>query len=407
MGPLTGFKVVEFSTYVVVPIAARVLGDWGAEVIKIESADGDAWRTHGDGGNLPTTDDCNPAYATCNSGKRFISLNLKAPEGREALLKILATADVFMTNIRWAGIERLGLDYDTLHAMFPRLVYCHFTGYGYEGPDKDRPGFDTTGFWSMSGMLHELHEPGTRPTITPPAFGDTSSSNSIISGIVAALLHRERTGEGMRVTSSLFANGIWCNHSRIVSQQEREDGSTPPSYPTRAADTKQPFSGIYECKDGEWMQIGGVLKYQKDPKKYLNTIGLGQYAEDERFLPDGLKEHSRFVYDTLVEYFKTKTAAEWNVLLTENDISHQELFHSGNIAKSEQAWANDYLCRMTCPDGRTYVMPKSPVTFFGFEKPDTQHPGPVGSDTSAVLAEFGYSAEQIQDLFDRGIAAGK
>ena len=406
MKPLEGVKVVEFATYVVVPIAARVLADWGAEVMKIEATGGDPWRTHGVGCNLPVEDDCNPAYATCNSGKRLISLNLRSPEGKEALFKILATADIFMTNIRWAGIERLGLDYDTLHKLFPRLVYCHFTGYGYEGPDKDRPGFDKTGFWSMSGALHEMHEPGTRPTDPPPGFGDTAAANSVVSGIVAALFHQNRTGEGLRVTTSLFANGIWCNHSRILTSQEREDGSQPPSVPVRAADTRMPYTGIYECLDGVWMQVGGSIKYNKDPKSFLRDIDLEQYVDDERFLPEGLKENTRFVYDTLIAHYKTKTSAEWNELLNAADISHQELLHSGNIVKSEQAWANGYLCRMTCPDGRTYVLPKSPVSFFGVDLPDTQHAGPVGSETSAVLAEYGYSPEQIQDLFTRGLAAG-
>lgn len=405
---LEGIKVVEFGTHVVIPASARVLGDWGAEVIKIESAGGDSWRTVGQRFGLPVQSDCNPMYSICNSGKRFVSLNLKSPEGKEAMLKILETADIFMTNVRWGAIERLGLDYDTLHKKFPKLIYMHFNGYGYEGPDKDRPGFDTNVFWAMAGTMHEIHEPGNRPSPIPPlGFGDTATSGSVLSGILGALIWRMKTGEGLRVTSSLLANGIWCNHNRILASQEREDGTVPPKFPKRAEDTANPFSHIYECSDGEWMAVVGGTYFPKDPVRVLRVFGLDDCAENERYTsPKLTKETAKELYYRCVESFKTKTCEEWNNILDEADIPHQRLAHSGELAKSEQAWANNYLTKVTCPNGNSYVMPNSPVTFFGLESRPTQHAGGIGSSTTEVLLECGYTQEEIQAMKDNKVAYG-
>jgi len=406
MKPLEGIKVVEFSTHVVVPIAARVMADWGADVIKIESADGDPWRNQGNYDKLPTSGDCNPLFSVNNCGKRFVSLNLKTPEGKEALLKLLAEADVFMTNIRWAGINRLGLDYDSLHKRFPRLIYCHFTGFGYEGPDKDKPGFDFTAFWCATGAAHEIHNADVRPSGFPAGFGDTAVSNSVLSGITAALYHRERTGEGLRLSTSLFANGLWCNFVRFVAEQERKDGTPASVYPIRSEDYPNPFSNVYQCKDGEWILLAAV--YNKYSPALFRVTGLDRFLEDERFRVLPLApEDGRALYHALCAVFLTKTSAEWAAVLDPLDFPYQILQHTGDLARSEQAWANRYITNTSFPNGMEFVLPNSPVTFFGIDLPDTTHAGDVGCDTSRVLAEYGYSPEAIQSLFDRGIAAGK
>lgn len=405
---LDGIRVVEFATHVVIPAAARVMADWGADVIKVEASGGDQWRVLGRSYDLPVQDDCNPMYSVINSGKRFVSLDLKKPEGKAVLMRMLESADVFVTNIRWAAIERLGLDYDTLHAKFPRLVYMHFNGFGYEGDDKDRPGLDSSAFWAMSGAMHEFHEPGNRPApMMPPAFGDTAASGPVLSGVLGGLLWRDRTGEGIRVTSSLLANGIWCNHNRIVGCQERADGSPAPQFPRRAEDAASPFSHIYECSDGEWIATVGSAWFRKNPANVLRAFGLEEYIQDERYNTYPLtRENSRAVYHMCVASFKTKSVAEWHEILDKADIPHQKLEHSCEVSKSEQAWANGYLTRMECPNGQSYVVPNSPVSFFGFEKSNTTHAGAVGSNTTEVLLEYGYTIEEIQNLRENNAVFG-
>jgi len=408
MRPLDGIKVVELATFVAAPVAARMMADWGAEVIRIETASGDNWRPHGRSYGLPHTDDCNPLYAVLHSGKKCISIDLKTAEGKEIMMKLLEDADVFVTNVRWASILKLGLDYDTLHEKFPRLIYFHFNGFGYHGPAASRPGFDTSAFWSMSGALHEFHSPDSPPQISPPSFGDVVSSNAVLSGILAAIIQRSRTGEGLRVTTSLYANAIWCNYSRIVGTQPRADGTPAPSYPKAAPDSPMPFTCIYRCEDGEYLLMQGNSLYSKRYTSIMKLLGLEHYLEDERFCTrEGVYANHRFIYDTFAERFLTKPSEEWAALLQAADVPHSRIRRSREITSDEQAWANDYLTDLECPNGEHYVVPNSPVTFFGDERVHTKHVGGIGCDTSAVLAAHGYTPAQIDSFLARGIAAGK
>jgi len=407
MNVLEGYKVVELASFVAVPAAARIMCDWGAQVIKIEAASGDGSRLHGRDNRLPIEDDCNPNYSVHNSGKRMISLDLKTKAGMEAMHRLLADADVFMSNVRWESIKKMGLDYETLHKKFPRLIYMHFTGYGYEGPDKDRPGFDSTAFWSSSGALHEFHYANTPPKSPAPGFGDVASSGNVLSGVLGALLHRERTGEGLQVTTSLYASGIWCNYSRVVGRQEREDGSTPPGFPAGPESTKNPLVHLYECSDGEWILFSGGKMYERMYKACMEGFGLEEYVEDERFstrteLIKG--DNALVLYNMIAEKFKTKTAAEWSEIFTRIDAAHQIVNRSGDVSKDEQALINNYVAPMTCPDGRTYMVPNSPVTFFGIERTQSVPVGPIGCDTEEVLKEYGYTDAQVEEMLDSGAA---
>lgn len=402
MRPLEGIKVVEFATHVVVPVAARVMGDWGAEVIKIESLSGDKYRTAGLSVGMPVDSDCNPIYSVYNSGKKMVSLNLKTEEGKEALFRILEDADVFCTNIRWAGIQRLGLDYDTLHARFPRLIYMHFSGFGYEGPDAPRPAFDSIAFFSATGILGDWPQEGDRPMISPPALGDMVTSNSVLSGIMAALFHRERTGEGLRVTTSLFANGIWCNHAHIVGAQEGYNGIR---FPRRPNQSRYPMSGLYQCKDGRWLLLAAG---HDDFDDVMGALGLNQYIGDERFsTPEAMDKNHQEVRQILTDQFLTKDCSEWENPLREIDVPYQKLMTASEVSKSEQAWANGYLTRTKFPNGKEAIEPNSPVKFFGIDLPETQSAGYIGDDTSEILRSVGYSDEQICAMMEKGAAAGK
>jgi len=409
MRPLEGIKVVEFATYVVVPVAARLLADWGAEVIKIEAPTGDAWRLNGNNlFELPANDEANPDFSVHNSGKKFVSLNLKDPAGREALMKILEDADIFMTNIRYAGINRLGLDWETIHEKFPKLIYYHFNGWGYEGPWKDRPGFDSASFWAASGLLAEVGERDTNPMYTAPGAGDIATSGLGLSGILAALHYRDKTGEGLRLSTSLFASGIWHNYSRVIgTQPNRADGKTAPlQYPSRPEELKNPLSNIYRCKDDRWILLASG--YTRAFQPLMPEFGLEWCLTDERFCTqEAAYEHSEELYHLLVEAFKTKTSDEWAEIFERVDIVFQKLAKSEEISSSEQAWANDYLTNLECPNGMKFVVPNSPVTFFGMERPHTQHTSGVGAHTAEVLAQCGYTEEQIAALVESGAAATK
>ena len=408
MKPLEGLKVVELGMYATAPSVSRMLGDWGASVIKIESPAGDNTRYSGAQSRLPTQPDCNLLFSIMNSGKKLISLNLKTPEGMEVMEKLLAEADIFVTNTRYGGLTRLGLDYESLHRRHPRVVCCYINGYGFEGEEKEKPGFDLTSFWSRTGILNSLRDPGNVPRFPPPGIGDLATANVAAAGILAAIYHRSCTGEGMQVKTSLMGTGIWCNYSQITSGQDRPptDDLKPIHAPEHFKEWRNPFYHIYKCKDDRlFFLLGG--SYGK-LHTTLRALGLHDLADDPRYKDHAqMQKNSGELYDRMIEVFAQKTSEEWAQMMTAMDISYEILAENKDVSKDPQAWANGYLTHLHCPNGSTYVIPNTPVEFSGVERELPSHPGLIGCDTREILTSLGYTPEQIEDLRNRGIAVVK
>ena len=200
--PLDGVRVVELATFIAAPSCARYLADLGAEVVKVEAPSGDPLRYTAINEGRPTGDLENTSFDVDNANKSSICLNTKTPEGREALEKLIARADVFITNVRHKSLVKSGLDYDTLKVKYPKLVMGYVTGYGEEGPDKDLPGFDFTAFFARGGIIGTLFDKDSMPMLTIPGFGDHPVGMYLANGILAALLRARETGRGDKVTVS-------------------------------------------------------------------------------------------------------------------------------------------------------------------------------------------------------------
>jgi len=197
MGQLDGVRVVDLSTYIAAPSCARILASYGADVIKVESPKGDDLRAAQVSYFYPAeTSEYSFGMDVQNAGKKGLALNLKDPAGMEAMMKLLETADVFVTNNRVKALVKMGLDYDTLHKKFPRLIHASILGYGELGPLKDKPGFDYTAYFSRGGIANSLMEKGTSPAIPASGFGDNYAGIALSSGICAALYRQAKTGEG-------------------------------------------------------------------------------------------------------------------------------------------------------------------------------------------------------------------
>ena len=408
MKPLEGLKVVELGVYVAAPGMSRLLGDWGAEVIKVEAPKGDSCRYSGAQVRMPTKPDCNLTFSIANSGKKMVGLDLKTPEGLEIMEKLLAQADIFISNIRYGGLSRLGLDYESLHQRLPHLICCYVNGYGFKGEEANKAGFDLTSFWSKSGILNAMRDPGNVPRFPPPGIGDLATANVAAAGILAALYQRSRTGEGTKVSTSLMATAVWSNYSHITAGQDRPEQDTlkPLHTPEPYKEWKNPFYHIYKCKDERlFFLLGG--SYSKLPLT-LHALGLDDLVGDPRYKDHTtMRENSSELYDRMIEAFAQKTAAEWEQILGELDISFEVLARNYEVTKDPQVWENGCLNYMECPNGSTYVVPTTPVEFEGAERTPTRHVGTVGCDTSKVLADLGYTPEQIKGLFEKGAAVGK
>ena len=338
--PLEGLKVVELGTHVAVPVAGRYMGTLGADVIKVESIRGDEWRGVGVSYRAVATEQENPVYTFPNSNKKFLSLNLKAPEGKKVMLDLLRTADVFLTNVRMKSLLKLGLGYEDLKELNPALIYCHFTGFGSKGPEASRPGFDVAAFWAKGGLMADLPFEGDYPLKPAGAIGDSIVSGSVLNGVLTALLARYKTGKGTMVTTSLYQNAIWVNGTNVITAQKMYGNR----YPKSKTVPDDPISFIYRCKDGEWITTA-VVDYNGNWEKVCKAFGIGDYVNDPRFSTEAAvlsnPEHVRELSRLIRESFLTKDSEEWCRILTEADIVFSKASHIQDIATDEQAWAND------------------------------------------------------------------
>ena len=396
---LQGLKVIEFASYIAAPGAAGILADWGAEVIKVERPEGDPMRhIFGDVKNELSG---NPTFALDNRGKRAVALDISKPDGRDALARLAAEADVFLTNVRPAALKRAGLDEATLRAANPRLVYAMVTGYGLEGPDADKPGFDVTAFWSRAGVAH-MHAPkGSDPFILRSGVGDHVTSLATVSAILAALYEREQTGAGRLVQTSLLATGVYTVGSDLAVQ--RAFGKLASNKPRSAP--FDPLANFYKSRDGHWFVLnprGGG----KDWPVLCAACGRPDLAEDERFRSGRLrKDNTVALVQEFDRAFGTFDFIEIARRLDEADLVWAPVQSPAEVAADPQVAAAGALLEVEDGAGGTYRSPAAPARFPGADA-QRRPPAPrLGEHTREVLANLGYSNDQIEAMLTSGAAA--
>lgn len=393
MKPLEGVTVVDLSTFVAAPVCGRLLADLGARVIKVEAARGDTWRATGIN-HVPNRycKDENPVFDIYNTGKEFISLNLKSPEGKEAMLKLLSRADVFLTNTRPAALKRLGLDSDTLREMFPGLIYALLVGYGEKGPDKDNPAFDSTAFWSKSGFLHDqaTRREDFAPINPPFGMGDTVCGYFLLAEICAALVRKAKTGKGDLLSSGLFHNGLFATGTMSLINQK----PFGKKYPVSRVEHSVP-GGMYCCSDGAWVYVG-ISSFPAKIPAMMTALGHPEVGTDPNYVtPEFRVVDKEGIYQICKEAFLTNTSAYWLEKGVEFDLPIVKLNTYSSAYEDEQAWANGYLEKVTFPSGNTDIMPRSPIEMESVGELKTVPAAGIGAHTAKVLAELGYTEEEI------------
>lgn len=307
------------------PGATAVLADFGASVTKVEHVRGDPWRRIGmkEFGADGTVRESGPYFDHDNRGKRSIALDLQTSSGLEAFELLVRSADVLVSNVRVAGAQRLGLDYESLRSRHPKLIYAHLTAWGRSGPMRDAPGYDVGAFWAASGMMDLLRasdRQGEMPRL-PGGSGDHATSMSLVAGIALALFQRERSGAGSLVDVSLFRSGLWCNAMPLVA------AAAAPS-PDRVAFMRDPLRNgptfrAYRCRDGEYIQLLGYQGGRHLPA-LLRAFGL----QEPLATADG--------YDAIM---LTKAAAEWESIFDSSGVWYTR------IVKFDRP--EDLLCQVT------------------------------------------------------------
>lgn len=399
-GPLSGIKVLDLSTFVAAPVCARLLADMGAEVIKVERPDGDAWRLTGKA-YVPDrfSDAENPVFDIYNSGKKHIALDLKTQEGKAVFFKLLEQADVFVTNTRPAALKRLGISYEDLKEQFPGLVYGIVLGYGEKGPDSNKPAFDTTGYWSKSGFLRDMAtlNDSYAPVNPPFGVGDTITGYLLMGEICAALYRRSQTGKGDYVRSSLYHNGIFTMGTmEIISQQPFGR-----SFPTTRTGHGIP-GGAYQCADGEWLYIAVGYAQALIPR-LCAAIEKPELATDPRYdTAEKRKERQTEYYAIFRDAFLSKPLSHWLAVAEELDLPIVRMNHFSDVAEDEQAWVNGYLERVKFASGNVDVMPSSPIEMDSIGQLKTVPAPGIGGNTEQILKDLGYSEQDIQSMKTTG-----
>lgn len=397
MKPMEGIKVVELSTMLAGPMTARILAEWGADVVKVESMNGDAWRKQAGTTLSPCTKDANPNFDMQNMNKRFVALNMRTEEGSAAMMKLLSTADVFVTNYRVQALEPMGLTYEQLKEKFPRLIHASVLGYGEKGPEKDRPGYDYTVFFSRTGLMADLAPAGGPPLVPVGGIGDHSVAVALSGGIAAALYKRSVTGQGDKVDVSLLQAGTFILCTGILN------GFNGRKLPRDRYDCGHAGSNTYQASDGEWFYLA-VIDYRRFPE-FCEVIGMPEIAADPRFSTAAAYYKNR---EELTKIFDKKFAqqpiAYWHALLDEHDLPHEILYHFKDVPNDPQVQANHYTYFYEYPDGTKTVFANGPVHFGSIDPAaiPCKTSGQIGRDNDEVLKELGYNEAQITALRESG-----
>lgn len=395
--PFAGIKVVDLSTYLAAPLAGRLMAELGADVIKVESFAGDPYRTYGSAMHCTVAVDENPVFDAYNGSKRSCPINLKSEAGKEIFFKLLKQADVFLTNNRSQSLKKMGIDYDTLKTRFPRLVYVTVSGYGTTGPDVDQPGFDSISFFARTGLLADTVMKGNPPAVPVSAGGDNLTGLFAYTSVVTALLARERTGKGDHIDVSLFGNGIWmCGLLALCTPYGEV-------YPKDRYELKPVNNNSYECKDGEWVSFT-VLEFERYFSKLCEALECPELAEDPRWQTraDALKHRAELIR-TLEPVMKKFTAREVEQRLGAVDIVACHVRHYADLLEDPQALANDYMRKVACESGHVCDMFMSPLKSENIGRYEFKRAPHMGEDTDAVLAELGYTGEEISKFKEDGI----
>lgn len=389
---LKGVKVVELATFVAAPSCTKLLADWGADVIKVEALFGDAIRGMGGTFNAPMTDEENPMYELENGNKKGIAIDIKEEKGMEVLFKLLENADVFVTNIREQSLAKSGLSYHQLKERFPKLIHAHILGYGEEGPLKDKPGFDYTAYFARGGVSASLMEKGTSPANTAAGFGDHYAGMGLAAGVLAALYRQAKTGEGERVTLSLYHAALFGMGLMITTAQYGNE------MPLSRRQPNNPLMTTYQCKDGKWIQLA-LIQYNKWFPKFCKVIDREDLIGETRFntitsVVDCVEELVSLVEKEMLK----KNLDEWSVLLEEADLPFEKLQSLEDILECEQAWENKYLFKTKYSNGNEGILVDSPVRFQNMGIKEYEAAPKLGEHSEEILSTVGYTKEEIAEL---------
>ncbi|WP_219414913.1 CaiB/BaiF CoA transferase family protein [Pseudonocardia nigra] len=398
-GPLHGVRVVEVAGWMAAPGAAAVLADLGADVVKVEPVRGDAVRGVIRQPEVPEgAPPLDASFQMDNRGKRGVAIALDRPEGADLVRRLVAGADVFVNNLLGKRQRRFGLDAESLLTVNSRLVHATLTGYGLEGPDAARPGYDITAFFGRGGITHSITEPGSQAPRSRPAQGDHTAALAMVASILAALRLVERTGEGQVIDVSLLATAAWTMSTDLSASLV--DGKNP-----RTLGRRRRLHALQESfctADARW-----VLLFMPEAHwwpRFCNAVGHPEWAEDARFESlVGRREHMDEITDLMDALFATRPLADWARILDEAALIWAPAATVAELAVDPHAEAIGLFPEIEHPAAGRFRTVASPLGLRGAGV-GPRGPAPeIGQHTMEVLREAGLTEEELAGLARSGV----
>ena len=393
--PLEGIRVVEVASFVAAPSGGALLADLGAEVIKVEVPEGEIYRhTKPHMGGYKTDFDGAPPFEMDNRGKRSLALDLTRPEARDALARVIARADVVLTNLLPARQKKYGLDPDSLRARRPALIHATLNGYGVRGDEANAPAFDYTAYWARTGMMDMFRAPEAIPAFLRPGVGDHAAGVSLVAGILAALRVRDRTGEGQAIEVSLLQIGLYIQGNDMANVLATKQ--SPPMHDRRAP--RNPLWNSYPTADARWLMLV-MVESQRYWPNLCRALELSDLETDERFGdPVARYRNSRALVERLDAAFAQRTLAEWENELRRHPLIWAPVRRMHEVIDDPQARAMGYFSKVTHPKLGEFESVGPPFRMSAHEMPANRPAPELGADNAAVLREAGLGDDEIAKL---------
>jgi len=390
------YKIIELASHIAAPSASGILADWGGDVIKIEPPAGDPmrWARAGAPGG------CAPTFETNNRGKRSLCLDIGKARGREILLQLLADADVFLTNLRPRALVKAGIDWPTVQALNPRLVYVSVSGYGMEGPDANTPAFDNAAYWSRSGMAAMTRPLGQAPFSIRQGSGDHTCGLATALAIVTGLLHVARTGRGQLVQTSLLRTGTFVMGTDLSNQIRL--GELAPTQDRRHP--ANPINNFFRTRDGQWICVMPRSGVPEHWARMCSVIGAAELIEDPRFATaEARGRNSESLVAALDFAFAKLSFAEVAAALSSADLVWSPVWSPEQVIGDPQAAAAGCFTEVEDQSGGRFMAPAAPVRFGEETGGPKRRVARFGEHTDPILSELGLCADDIAALHTDGV----